>query len=138
MRRKGPNSEQGWLESKPRWAAKLPCQPIPEAAQMIIKLVALTIIGIMFVVVPTLFMLFFQSRHAKATEHELAEVLPGAVGHTLTPLRLSMTLARLALLLLLLGGCASFEQESDWRWKQQNPDYQAPWPQEKANRPVQF
>jgi hypothetical protein len=26
----------------------------------------------------------------------------------------------------LLGGCASFERESDWRWKQWNPDYRPP------------
>ena len=29
----------------------------------------------------------------------------------------------LLLALVLLTGCVSFEQESDWRWKQFNPDY---------------
>lgn len=36
----------------------------------------------------------------------------------------------LALLLLALGaaGCGTFEQQSDWRWKQYNPDYRPPLP----------
>ncbi|MGE3310195.1 MAG: hypothetical protein AB7O66_09520 [Limisphaerales bacterium] len=29
---------------------------------------------------------------------------------------------------LFLGGCASPEQSSDWRWKQFNPDYRPPLP----------
>ena len=31
----------------------------------------------------------------------------------------------------LLTGCispVSWEQESDWRWKQYNPEYHPPWP----------
>ena len=37
-------------------------------------------------------------------------------------------LAFAALLLnLFLAGCA-WQQESDWHWKQWNPDYKSPWP----------
>jgi hypothetical protein len=40
---------------------------MPEVAQMIVKLVMLVVIGVMFVVVPTIFVCFYQSRHVKAT-----------------------------------------------------------------------
>jgi hypothetical protein len=29
---------------------------------------------------------------------------------------------------LLLSGCMSTSQESDWRWKQYNPEYRPPYP----------
>jgi hypothetical protein len=42
-------------------------------------------------------------------------------------------MALLALVCLLLSGClGSFEQESDWRWKQYSPEYRSPWPQDKT------
>jgi len=44
----------------------------------------------------------------------------------------------LALLAFLLSGCTSMEEQSDWRWKQQNPDYRLPWPQDKAVPGIQF
>ena len=31
---------------------------------------------------------------------------------------------------LLLPGCMSPSQESDWRWKRYNPEYQPPYPQD--------
>lgn len=31
---------------------------------------------------------------------------------------------------LLLSGCMSPSQESDWRWKQYNPEYRPPYPQD--------
>ena len=34
---------------------------------------------------------------------------------------------------LLLPGCMSPSQESDWRWKQYNPEYRPPYPQENPN-----
>jgi hypothetical protein len=35
-----------------------------------------------------------------------------------------------ALLALLTGGCLapSFEQQSDWKWQQYNPNYRPPYP----------
>jgi hypothetical protein len=37
----------------------------------------------------------------------------------------------LIVIALLASGCVTpltFEQESDWRWKQYNPEYRSPWP----------
>ena len=31
---------------------------------------------------------------------------------------------------LLLSGCMTPSQESDWRWQQYNPDYRPPYPQD--------
>ena len=47
-------------------------------------------------------------------------------------------LAVLALFASLLSGCLTDGGESEWRWKQSNPEYRSPWPQDKAVAPMQF
>jgi hypothetical protein len=76
--------------------------PMPEVAQMIAKLVALTFIGFFFVVVPTIFVCFFQSRHVKATCEAYDPVPRWTDACPLPMLALSLWLGFSALALLLL------------------------------------
>ena len=46
----------------------------------------------------------------------------------------ALVLLGLLALLTLLPACVSPEQESDWRWKQMNPSYRPPYPQEETVR----
>ena len=34
----------------------------------------------------------------------------------------------------LLSGCGTFQQESDWRWQQMNPNYTPLYPPDQAGR----
>ncbi len=46
------------------------------------------------------------------------------------PLLLRLVLISLS---LLLTGCVSPEQESDWRWQQFNPEYRPPYPRDERS-----
>jgi hypothetical protein len=43
----------------------------------------------------------------------------------------SLLFLLMLLSLLAVAGC-SFQQESDWRWKQWNPNYRPPYPEEEG------
>src|ERR1035438_2929701 len=49
-----------------------------------------------------------------------------------TPVRHKLLFANLLVLILagLVNGCMSEHQEADWRWREANPDWNAPGPQD--------
>ena len=70
--------------------------------------------------------------HALPRSHAIA--IPASFNYAAAVRMQALVLLGLLALLTLLPTCASPEQEPDWRWKQMNPNYRPPYPQEETVR----